>query len=88
MARAWRPVPFQVLHGSAVDRSDAPWFADPSPEGQERDCQLRVVPEVELNAAQPRPEGPGAAELWSGVAPARMRGVRSAWVTDLPLNPA
>ena len=28
-----------------------PWFADPSPEGQERDRRLRVVPEVELNAA-------------------------------------
>ena len=36
-----------------LDRSDAPWFADPSPEGQERDRQLRVVPEVELNAANP-----------------------------------
>ena len=36
-----------------LDRSDAPWFADPSPEGQERDRQLRVVPEAELNAANP-----------------------------------
>ena len=36
-----------------LDRSDAPWFVDPSPEGQERDRRLRVVPDVELNAANP-----------------------------------
>ena len=46
-----------------LDRSDAPWFADPSPEGQERDRQLRVVPEVGTECCEPRPEGPGTAEL-------------------------
>ncbi len=30
-----------------------PWFADPSPEGQERDRRLVVVPDVELNATNP-----------------------------------
>ena len=57
-------------------RSDAPWFADPSPEGQERDRQLRVVPEVELNAANPdlkvqvlRSSELGAARIRGGRSP-------------------
>ena len=33
------------------DRSNALWFAGPSPEGQERDRRPRVVPDVDMNAA-------------------------------------
>ena len=39
--------------GSAGELGCALWFADPSPEGQERDRWLRVVSDVERNAANP-----------------------------------
>ena len=69
-----------------LDRSDAPWFADPSPEGQERDRRLRVVPEVELNAANPDLKVP---VLQSSERRGSGEDARRAftWVTDLPLNP-
>ena len=69
-----------------LDRSDAPWFADPSPEGQERDRQLRVVPEVELNAANPDLK---VQVLQSSERRGSGEDARRAftWVTDLPLNP-
>ena len=69
-----------------LDRSDAPWFADPSPEGQERDRQLRVVPEVELNAANPdlKVQVLQSSERRGSGEDARRT---FTWVTDLPLNP-
>ena len=69
-----------------LDRSDAPWFADPSPEGQERDRQLRVVPEVERNAANPDLK---VQVLQSSERRGSGEDTRRAftWVTDLPLNP-
>ena len=69
-----------------LDRSDAPWFADPSPEGQERDRQLRVVPEAELNAANPDLK---VQVLQSSERRGSGEDARRAftWVTDLPLNP-
>ena len=69
-----------------LDRSDAPWFADPSPEGQERDRQLRVVPEAGLNAANPDLK---VQVLQSSEQRGSGEDARRAftWVTDLPLNP-
>ncbi len=69
-----------------LDRSDAPWFADPSPEGQERDRQLRVVPEAELNAANPdlKVQVLQSSEQRDSGEDARWAFI---WVTDLPLNP-
>ncbi len=64
-------------------RSDAPWFADPSPEGQERDRRLRVVPEVELNAANPDLK---VQVLRSSERRGYTRRAFT-WVTDLPLDP-
>ena len=77
---------FLTQLSAALDRSDAPWFADPSPEGQERDRQLRVVPEAELNAANPDLK---VQVLQSSERRGSGEDARRAftWVTDLPLNP-
>ncbi len=69
-----------------LDRSDAPWFADPSPEGQERDRWLQVVSDVELNAANPdlKVQVLQSSERRGSGEDARRE---FTWVTDLSVRP-
>ena len=69
-----------------LDGSQVPWFADPSPEGQERDRRLRVVRHLERNAANP--------DLKIQVLQCSERRTQDrdgrrefTWVTDLSVNP-